>query len=61
MQTTTATNQRGYAFQAPRARSLQPMEHRLGMPKFVRWLYQTRPALMPTVYVPGPVVAARKV
>lgn len=30
-------------------------------PSLWRWLYSTRPALMPTVYVPGPVVIARKV
>jgi len=61
MQTMMESRQRVHAHQAPRAHALQPLEHRPEAPKFVRWLYRARPALMPTVYVPGPVVAARKV
>jgi len=41
----------------PRTQSRQPVEHS----RWFRWLYAARPSLMPTVYVPGPVVVARKV
>ena len=36
-------------------------ERRSQFPHFLRWLYAARPSLTPTVYVPGPVVVARKV
>ena len=38
----------------------QPSRH-AEAPRLLRWLYGVRPALMPTVYVPGPIVVARKV
>jgi hypothetical protein len=43
-----------------RVEQLQP-ERRSEFPHFLRWLYAARPSLTPTVYVPGPVVVARRV
>lgn len=46
-------------------KSLRPCaeqpERRPEFPRFLRRLYAARPSLMPTVYVPSPVVVARKV
>jgi hypothetical protein len=45
-----------------RSRAERPQsEPRSEFPQPLRWLYAARPSLTPTVYVPGPVVAARKV
>jgi len=49
---------------AATSRPSGPRAHSRRLPEFsrwFRWLYAARPSLMPTVYVPGPVVVARKV
>jgi hypothetical protein len=44
---------------APRSEP-QPANHSPRAPG-LRWLYSAHPSLRPTVFVPGPVVAVRKV
>ena len=44
---------------APRSEP-QPASHAPRVPG-LRWLYSAHPSLRPTVFVPGPVVAVRKV
>jgi len=62
MQATATAMERERTEGQSRSRVEQPPpERRSGFPHFLRWLYAARPSLTPTVYVPGPVVVARRV
>lgn len=60
MQVTATAREREPAQGSSRPRAEQAERH-FEFPRFLLWLYAARPSLMPTVYVPGPVVVARKV
>ncbi|MEK7668260.1 MAG: hypothetical protein AAB409_06395 [Gemmatimonadota bacterium] len=60
MQVTATARERERGQESARPRAEQPERH-FEFPRLLRWLYAARPSLMPTVYVPGPVVVARKV
>lgn len=62
MQVTATAMERERTRGSSRSHAEQPQpERRSEFPHFLRWLYAARPSLTPTVYVPGPVVVARKV
>ncbi len=59
---TASVQQMGSARRATAARVDAPRSSRASEPRGSwRWQYSAHPSLMPTVYVPGPVVTERKV
>ena len=62
MQRLATAENREYAGSSPRRPVPRQASHLpVERSRWFRWLYAARPSLMPTVYVPGPVLTARKV